>query len=277
MEFNMGISNAVHYERWRPAEARGKAVWVRYKDGDESARPILLTPGIITSGPQLNPLCDELGSYEGKVLAIEPPGQGRSDRIGKRRSVDDYAREIRDISLPFIGNAGLANSVLVGHCFGADVMHALAKQEPVAATVLLNPLPDNSITSILKFNLRFNRKTVESFFRKYVLGNVMPDNDSHLKDVIDPGQTNSSMLRRLRSMIDAVFVWKSREFSTQAGSSTVVLVTGRYDVQVRPGELQEVSGRIANSRVVVIEDSGHMTNLTRPDKVAEIAVGLAVG
>lgn len=272
----MGIPHAVHYERWRPAEARGKEVWVRYKDGEDAARTIILATGAITIGPQLNRVCDSLERYKGKVLAIETPAQGRSERLGKRRTISDYAAEIRDISIPLIGKGGLANSILVGHCLGADAVHALAREEQVAGTVLLNPIPGNSLSALLRAVYRFQRKSAESLFRLLV-GASGPDSEHHLKDAFGPQAYNSSPLRYVRSVIDVFRVWGSRGFGPQAGGSPAILVTGQYDVQVSAASLQQISSAIGNAQAAVIMDSGHMTVLARPEKVADFAAGLAYG
>lgn len=272
----MPIAHQRLYERWRPSQAREKTVWVRFKDGDEAARTLVFATGAIAIGPQLNPVCDSLERYKGKLLAIETPGQGRSERIGRRRSIGDYAAEIRDISIPLIGNGGLANSVLVGHCLGADAVHALAREEVVAGTVLLNPIPDNNIAGLLRAVFRFQRKSAESILRLFV-GDSGPDMDRHLEDAFGVQRYNSSPLRYLRSVIDTFRVWRSRGFGPQAGDSPALLVTGRYDVQVPQASLEAISAVIKNSVVSVIPDSGHMTILAGPDKVAALAAGMAWG
>ncbi len=270
----MDFMRACHYDSWKPLEVRGREVWARHKDGAASERPIVLTCGAITSGPQLDPLMERLEAYPGRVLAIEPPGQGRSARIGARRTIRDYAMEIADIAIPVLGKEGLRNAVLAGHCIGADAMHALAKEEEVAGTVLLNPIPDSTYAGFLKAFLRFQRKSAQSLTRK-ALGIAGTDNESHLKDGLGPAPYSSGVIGIVRSSFDALKVWRSRSFGTQAGGSPALLVTGGYDVQVRREELDRASGLIANCGVIIIEDCGHMTTLVRPDAVAGLIMGMA--
>ncbi len=269
----MGFA-AGHYEGWKPLEVRGRAVWARYKDGAATESAIVLTCGAITTGPILNPLLERLAAYPGRVLAIEPPGQGRSERIGRRRAIRDYAMEIADIALPVIGKDGLRSAILCGHCIGADAMHALAREEEVAGTVLLNPIPDNTYIGFLKAFMRFQRKSAESLVRK-ALGKAGPDNEYHLKDGLGPTRYNSGLIGIVRSAFDALRVWRSRGFGTQAGGSPAILVTGAYDVQVRPAELARLSEGMANSRVEAVPDAGHMTVLVSPLAVAEMITRLA--
>ncbi len=272
----MGFMLESHYASWKPLEVRGRAVWARFKDGGPSERPIVLTCGAITSGPQLNPVFERLSAYPGRVLAIEPPGQGRSARIGVRRTIRDYAMEIADITIPVLGKDGLRNAVLAGHCIGADAMHALAKEEEVAGTVLLNPIPDSTYAGFLKEFFRFQRKSAQSLTRK-ALGISRPDNESHLKDGLEPAPYSSGVIGIVRSSFDALRVWRSRCFGTQAGGSPALLVTGGYDVQVRKEGLDAASVSISNSSVVIIEDCGHMTTIVRPDAVAGLIIGMAGG
>ncbi|SEC23612.1 Pimeloyl-ACP methyl ester carboxylesterase [Rhizobiales bacterium GAS191] len=89
---------------------------------------VLLIHGASTSlGDQLLALSDTLASRY-RVLAVDRPGQGWSDRKGGALDASP-SRQARLIATTLRG-AGIEGAVVVGHSFGAAVAAALAIEDP---------------------------------------------------------------------------------------------------------------------------------------------------
>ena len=265
--------SALH-KNWNPVTI-GKAItWTRFHEGSDRKLPtVVLTHGIVTSGPQLDPLFDALTrSYRGSIVAVELPGHGISDRLGTRTRLLDYATEIIRIAEKASGLAklDLTRTVFVGHCHSADIVHKLAQTTEVAGTVMLNPISTLSLPKMLLRDMKlWYRLFVKPFLRK--IREKIGDAKEHLaavKDATDPTKYNSRLLLALRSVIDAAITWRDRSYGTQENYSPTLIVTGEHDVKATPKVVRKLSKTIGNSDVMVLPDVGHMTILVKPEEVA---------
>ncbi len=264
------------HEKWQAHTVQGKQVWMRHHavEGTNLA-PIVITTGPVASGPQLDPLMHELmRQYSGPILAIEVPGQGKSQQVRKRRHVKDYAHEMRDAIRVALGQT--VTPILVGHCFGADVMHALSKEMEVKGTVMLNSIPTETLFGLSNPVLRFNLRTLWNVFVKIPLRKTQAlKHKLHMADVIEPTKYNSPLLKTLKSLVDLVRVWTTKKYEPTKNNSPTLLVAGQYDIQSTKEGLEEVAKRMTNVTVDVVEDSGHMTIIVQPQRVAEMIVEFA--
>ncbi len=110
----------------------------RRPQGNAAADVVLIHGASATLGDPLLALADALSPHY-RVLAVDRPGQGWSDRSGGRldASLTGQARRIAEA----LRQRGVERAVVIGHSLGAAVAAALALEEPdlVRGLVLVAP------------------------------------------------------------------------------------------------------------------------------------------
>ncbi|MCK4319632.1 alpha/beta hydrolase [Candidatus Micrarchaeota archaeon] len=260
------------YKEWKPINiSKNKNIWVRQKEGDIAKPLLVLTHGVLSSGPALNKQFEAFRGYSGPVLALECSGHGISDSLERKKQILDYADEILEVAgraLPFFQPR---NTVFLGHCHAGDVAHMLARRQEVAGTVLLNPVLTNSVASFIAFELNFIYRSVRSEIRR-MLGRAGKADESQHKDKLPITQYTSSPLRQFFSTLDLFRTMGQKEYGFQLNNRPALLITGEHDALGRPVYVETISKMIPNSEHHILKDCGHMTILVKPEEVARLVI-----
>lgn len=241
---------------------RGGAAYVDSGHGE----PLLLIHGVGMRleawGPQIAPL-----SATHRVIAVDMPGHGDSDRLPAGSQLTDFVRWFGAV----IDDLDLARVNVAGHSMGALVTGGLAATRPdrVARVALLNGVHRRSEEA---------RAAVEARAAGMRAGEF--DSEGPLKRWFSPAERDGEAYRLTQDLLmrndpegyataysafatgDTVYADAWDEIGVPA-----LFLTGSDD----PNSTPEMSRRMAEAaprgRCVVIEGHRHMVNLTAPDQV----------
>lgn len=125
--------------------------------GSGGAAPMVLVHGIGSSSWYFQRLSAVL-ARQGQVVAVDLPGFGRSPTPARPLSIAEHAEALG----VFLAERGLGGAVLVGHSMGCQVITALLRGAPAAATraVLIGPTVDPRARTALGQGMRLARNAV---------------------------------------------------------------------------------------------------------------------
>ena len=221
-------------------------------------------------------------SSDYRVIAVERPGHGKSDRpSGKAVDVEYQARLLHQA----LSSLSVAQPVLVGHSWGAALALSYALQYPteVSALILAAPAayPDDGEGRLLQ---AINKPPVigevplllgRSFVGRHILKGI-------LKRAFSPEPlpekyfrlVSSSWLGRkqLKAYLDdeASLNASLRKFSKRYSEINipVVILTGDHDQIVSSREnAYRLKDSIANSRLIELKNTGHEIPQTHPETI----------
>ncbi len=260
------------YKEWKPINiSKNKNIWVRQKEGDTVKPLLILTHGVLSSGPALNKQFEAFGGYAGPVLALECSRHGISDSLERKKQILDYADEILEVAGRALSFFSPRNTIFLGHCHAGDVAHMLARRQEVGGTVLLNPVLANSFFSFMSFQMGFFYRTFRSEIRRMLRKASNADTSQH-RDAFEPARYNSAPLRQILSALDMFRTMRQKEYGPQLNERPALLITGEHDALARPAHVEAISKMIPNSEYHVLKDCGHMTILVKPEEVARLVI-----
>ena len=222
-------------------------------------------------------------SSEYRVVAIDRPGHGSSDRPARKTATVEFQAELLHRTL---SSLGIAHPILVGHSWGAALALAYVLKYPqeVSAMVLIAPAayPDDCGNGVLRavigtpvigdLSLFLGRAIVGHRMLRRALARAFypqPLSDRYIKIA------NSLWLgqKQLKSYIEDELTLNdslkkmSRRYSEI--NIPVVIVTGDKDKIVSPDQnAYALHTAIPQSRLIEIKDMGHEIPLTRPESIA---------
>lgn len=253
-----------HYADWRMHVVHGKRIWCRHKPGPE--KTLVLFTGLGTSGTRMNKVFDGLAEkHKGRILGVEMPGQGISERMGMRITNRDYAWEIQRILETVLPDFDPGKTILVGHCHSPYFINAYAQETEVAGTVLANPFPLDSRIATIRASLALGLVSLEHIARKARRTLENPGSAVTKDAVIDRG-------RKIRSFVDAAITWNSTEYGTQKNQSPALIIVGEDDGVIPMEFIEDISRRIANSQVKVIPGGTHFGTYREPEGMVELVL-----
>ena len=222
-------------------------------------------------------------SSDYRVIAVERPGHGKSDRPSGRPVDVEYQAQLLHQALSFLS---VVQPVLVGHSWGAALALSYALQYPteVSALVLVAPAayPDagegpllqalNKPPVIGEVPLLLARSVVGRHILKGILRRAfspqpLPEKyfglvasswlgRKQLKAYLDDESNLNASLRKL-----------SKRYSEIC--TPVVILTGDHDQIVSPREnAYRLKDSIANSQLIELENTGHEIPQTHPESIS---------
>lgn len=245
-----------------------------------TGRPVVLIHGNAGSVEDFEFGALDRLSSDYRVLAIDRPGHGSSDRPTQKTATVEFQAELLHRTLSTLS---IVQPILVGHSWGAALalVYALKYRSDVSAMVLLAPAayPDDSGNGLVRALIRTPViSDLSLFLGRKIVGHRMlrrtlalafypqPLLDSYLNLV------KSQWLdqERLRSYVEDESTLNDSLRKTSKRypeiNIPVVIVTGDKDQIVSPsGNAYALHAAIAQSRLIEIKDTGHELPLTHPE------------
>jgi pimeloyl-ACP methyl ester carboxylesterase len=205
-----------------------------------------------------------------RVIVPELRGYGKTPLpVGKRvMLLDDFAEDI----LALTRILGVERFILVGLSLGGQIVLETHRQAPerIRALVLADTLASLDTPEMKQTRLdtadRFDREGFGNFAQESLHKMMTPANTEAFPEVAehiirmvnDSNPAGAAATLRGRT--------QRRDYVPLLGQIAVptLIVVGRYDAFTPVAYSEEMHRGIPGSRLEIIEDSGHMTNLERP-------------
>jgi pimeloyl-ACP methyl ester carboxylesterase len=224
----------------------------------------------------------ELLSREYRVVAIDRPGHGKSDRpAGKTATVEYQAQLLHQT----FSHLGITQPVLVGHSWGAALALAYALKYPneVSAMVLLAPAAyaDDGGNVLLRTTIKtpivgdlslwlgksiVGRRVLKKVLARAFFPQTLPDDYFKL--------ATSSWLGRKQLKAYLEDEWALNDSLKKMSKRyseikiPVVIVTGDQDKIVSPKEnAYRLQAAIPQSRLIELKETGHQIPQTHPESI----------
>lgn len=263
------LPSGVSAHRFVP-ESRGQSLFVETSAGlvhvhrQGSGDPLVLLHANGHSWHEFGQAIPQLAERH-DVLAWDMPGQGWSDPVHPRTSVDGYA----DILVEVLDRLGIERATLVGSSIGAFIAIALGARAPARVSGL----------ALVEFQFRDktwwveNWAMVESAFAvpTQALEEVAPRFVRVLDRAFLPRWNVERNLAGSRGLIGVM--WAIREFDVRAGVQALsipalVVFGGQGPTVVCRADLEPLLP--AGSRVEVVPDAGHFVAIDQPRAFVEL-------
>jgi 3-oxoadipate enol-lactonase len=238
--------------------------------------PLVLWPSLLTDGGMWRFQVPRLAERH-RVLTIDPPGHGRSARVGRAYTLDDCAEAVLEVlDANGIGRAhyaGLSWGGMAGMRIALRAPHRLrslalldtnadretpAKLPAYRAMALISRLFGSGVPPVLK--------RLDAIFLAERTRRERPDVVREFRDQIVRMDPSS-----VRHAVDAVMFHRADIRPLLGAIRTPVLVAvGAEDVATPPSRSRDIADRIPGARYVEIPGAGHLSALDQPERVTEL-------
>lgn len=224
---------------------------------DPGRATFVLVHGLGVSSVYFRDLAHALAAH-GRVLALDLPGFGRTDRPERSLRVAEYAMVLTEA----LGRMGIEDAVLVGHSMGCQVVvEALARDQSVGiAGVLLGPVVNPAQRRLPRLVLRF----AQSILRE------------------TPRSVTPSLLAWLRTgprmLIDTfpTMVGYPIHERISAVGAPLLLLAGAKDRMAPRSWLERLAQAAGGeAHILVVEDASHQVMVTDTGIVTDAALRFA--
>jgi pimeloyl-ACP methyl ester carboxylesterase len=224
----------------------------------------------------------ELLSREYRVIAVDRPGHGKSERPSGKAETVEYQAELLHRTLSHLG---ITQPVLVGHSWGAALAlaYALKYPEEVSAMVLLAPAAyaDDGGNVLLRTTIKtpvvgdlslflgksiVGRRILKKVLARAFFPQTLPDNylkiatsswlgRKQLKAYLEDEWALNDSLKKMSKRYSEIRI-------------PVVIVTGDQDKIVSPKEnAYRLQAAIPQSRLIELTETGHQIPQTHPESI----------
>ena len=244
------------------AQARG--LDVAYARGGEGP-PLVLVHGAVSDGrmwrPQLEALADEF-----TVVAWDEPGAGRSSGLPDGFTLANYAECLATV----IEAVNLGPAHVAGLSWGGTVVLELFRRRPelIGTATFVDTyagwkgsLPPEEVEARLegvRRQLAAPRESFDPTFPGLFAKAPGPDLVPLLQEIADAVRPET-----LELQVDLMAAADQRDVLARVAVPTL-LVWGADDVRSPPTVAEQFEAAIPGSKLVVIPDCGHMSNLEQP-------------
>ncbi|MFC7782553.1 alpha/beta fold hydrolase [Legionella taurinensis] len=201
-----------------------------------------------------------------RVISLDLWGFGQSQSVsGEAVSMSDYADEVALL----LQHLRIKKAIVAGESMGGYVALAFLKKYPlktaglilsdtqsVADTVSMQEKREQAAQDILQHG---NKAFIEGFLPKALSAHASTALRTWLHHVLS-AQSPAAMASALRGMA-------MREDATSLLAETdvpVLFITGEEDALIAPEQSRAMQAITKQSRLVVIEEAGHLANLEKP-------------
>lgn len=254
--------------KWVPVAGGVKLATFEYGQG----RPIVLINGLGASAHDWGPTVEQL-SQRTRVITFDNRGAGQSTVPDEPFSLEQMADDTAAVFEAY----GLVSAPLVGYSMGGMIAQLLAVRRPalVERLVLMAthpgaasavPSTDEARTAMFSQEKIPREELVRRQYAVYVAPNFL----AHHRDVFE-----RMMTVRIANLIPR-YAWQ-RQVEAILGSERsdvlktlrvpTLIVHGRNDSLIPYANGERIHQLIPGSRLVTIEDCGHMVNWEKPEQV----------
>jgi pimeloyl-ACP methyl ester carboxylesterase len=225
----------------------------------------------------------DLLSRQYRVVAIDRPGHGRSDRPTGRAATVEYQAQLLHQTLLRLG---ITQPILVGHSWGSALALAYALRYPneASAMVLLAPAayPNNGTNGLLRMTIKAPVVgDLSLLLGKSIMGHRMLKRDlarafypqTVPDDYLKIASSSWLGRKQLKAYLEDEWALNDslKEMSKRYSEIhiPVVIVTGDEDKIVSPQEnAYRLHAAIPQSRMVELKDTGHQIPVTDPGSIS---------
>lgn len=254
------------------------------ESGPATGQPVVLIHGLAESAPTWDPVAAELAARGHRVIAVDLLGHGRTSKpqIGDY-SIPGLAVVVRDLLLLL----ELEQVTLVGHSLGGGVALQLAYLWPglVGRVVLVAsgglgrtvgamlralslPVPMGALMSVA-----LNRLTARAVRRLHRrLGSDHPKTEDWVRifEGLSDADTRRAFLRVVRGSIDPGGQQVAAiDRLHLADAQPLLILWGDDDAVIPVGHGRRAHAIVADSRLEILEGTGHFPHLDHPQRVAQ--------
>ncbi|TDZ87283.1 3-oxoadipate enol-lactonase 2 [Mycobacteroides salmoniphilum] len=234
---------------------------------------ILFWPSLLMTGSMWADQAEYFADQH-TVIVVDPPGHGDSQALHRMFRFEDCAHAIEQI----LDTLGIERTHVVGNSWGGMIGGTFAALYPhrVGASVLMNATASRAnarqtvefrlLTEIVRILGRFREPLTTRAVKAFVGPTIMRERPQ-------VEQTIRAQLRELN--VDSVY-WAvnsvvparpdQRELFGRI-ATPVLVVAGREDPTFPVAETQLMAEAIPGAEFVIMEDTGHLAALERPDEV----------
>lgn len=208
-------------------------------------------------------------SSEFRVITVDLRGHGESDAPLWCYTLDQAAEDVRAL----MDHLSIGQAVLVGLSMGGYILFAFYRRYPAR------------VKGLVLANTRAQADTAEGKESRFQMAQIAyRQGPAAVADLMIPKllspvaiNTKPDLVRRVRAMIesaevsgiagDLMAMAERTDSIPLLGSITcpVHIIAGELDQATPPADAKLMADRIAGSRVTIIPQAGHLSNLEQPD------------
>jgi 3-oxoadipate enol-lactonase len=223
--------------------------------------------GLGGSANSFGPLLPALARH--RVLRLDLPGSGRSQRAEGALSIERYA----DAVLALCSRAGITRAHVLGHSMGTIVAQHLAVQAPklVRSLALFGPLiaPPEPARAAMRARAIKAREGVAGLHEIVVaLMQAALSADTRQRNPLAVAFVRESLMRQEPEAYarSCEALAGAQPAAVERIACPTLLVTGDEDGVAPPQAVRLMAEKIVGARVVVLPRCGHWTPVERPDE-----------
>lgn len=238
---------------------------VAEEEGEGDA--VVCIHGLGGSANSFGPLLPALARH--RVLRLDLPGSGRSQRAEGALSIERYA----DAVLALCSRAGVTRAHVLGHSMGTIVAQHLAVQAPklVRSLALFGPLiaPPEPARAAMRARAIKAREGVAGLHEIVVaLMQAALSADTRQRNPLAVAFVRESLMRQEPEAYarSCEALAGAQPAAVERIACPTLLVTGDEDGVAPPQAVRLMAEKIVGARVVVLPRCGHWTPVERPDE-----------
>lgn len=218
-----------------------------------------------------------------RVISIDLRGHGESDAPFWRYSLEQYAVDVKEVLV----RLGIAKAVFVGLSMGGYLEFALYRRCPelILGLVFADTRAEADKPEQIQWRFNLAQRTA-AIGPAAVIAEMLPK-----LLAAKTYQRNADLVERVRSIqaaapvpgiIGDLMAMAERPDSTHLLPSITIptlVIVGQDDVLTTPADAERIAKGIPGAQLVIIPDSGHLSNMEQPDRfngaVEEFAAALS--
>ena len=245
---------------------------ISYED-TSVGKPLVLIHAFPTDQRLWNEQREGLKKYF-RVITLDLWGFGKSSAVnGDALTMGDYADEVKQL----LDHLNVSKAIVGGESMGGYIALAFAKKYPEIMNGLI--LADTQATSDTEEAKKKREITAQdilkngttSFISGFMLKALSPSANEDTKNQLQNillSQSREAMASALRGM--AMREDQSKFLAQFA--QPVLIITGEQDVLISPEQSQRMHALAKNSKLVTIENAGHLANLENASQWDEAVI-----